>query len=86
MHNHAQTRMITQYLATLVATTNESQGIYGSSHPAGKLCSGDTSAVALLERLHGHRILGESRRDPSASSARLGSESEVQETRILLVS
>src|ERR1700677_2735486 len=69
MHNHARTRTITRYLATLVATTSESHRIYGSRRPAGKLRSGYTSAVTLLERLHGHRILGEPRRDPSASSA-----------------
>jgi hypothetical protein len=74
--------MIAQYLATLVATINEPQRIYGSSHPAGKFRSGDTSAVALLERLHGHRILGEPRLDPSASSARLGGGSEVHDARL----
>ena len=46
MHNHAQTRMITQYLATLVATTNEPQRIYGSSHPAGNF------ALATLPPWH----------------------------------
>jgi hypothetical protein len=37
MHNHAQTRMIAQYLVTLAATTNDSQGFTVPLTAQGKL-------------------------------------------------
>src|SRR5579862_8397503 len=67
-------------------TCNAAQGILSSSDSTGKLRAGRASALALLERLHGHRILDQPRCHPGAAPAGARARSEIERTCLLLVS